>query len=501
MLSGATRTPAETERIVVGSKKFTENVLLAEIMAQLLEVRTGLPVERRFNLAGTQVCFDALRRGEIDLYPEYTGTGLRNILGIEEPMISAGQVFATLSEVFRRRFELLWLAPFGFNNTYVLIVNRDTAKRMALESISDLTGHPLRYGISHEFLQRPDGMPGLRRVYGLDEASTVGLEHDIAYQGLREGAIDVSDGYSTDAKILRYGLISLRDDKAFFPPYEAAPLARRDFLERVPEAGEALRLLAGRLDAQTMQQLNFRVEEERFPATRVASEFLATLGVNTGARDGEARRAGLLGLLWQRRWETLHLTGQHLFLTVAAVALSALLGFPLGVAASQRPRLARLVLTIAGIFQTIPSIALLDFMLPLFGIGPTPAVIALFLYGLLPILRNTITGLRNIDGRLIEVGRGLGMRPGQLLWQVELPIAAPVLLAGVRTATVIAVGTATLAAFIGAGGLGDPIVTGLSTSDFNLVLTGALPAAALAIAMDTALGGIERLATPRGLRI
>jgi osmoprotectant transport system permease protein len=167
----------------------------------------------------------------------------------------------------------------------------------------------------------------------------------------------------------------------------------------------------------------------------------------------------------------------------------------------RRPLLAGAALSTAGVLQTIPSIALLAFMLPVFGIGVAPAIAALFLYGLLPILRNTVAGLRSIDAQLIEVGRGLGMRPRDLLWRVELPLAAPVILAGIRTAAVINIGTATLAAFIGAGGLGDPIVTGLTVTDTNLVLSGALPAAALALVVDAALAGVERMATPRGLRL
>jgi osmoprotectant transport system permease protein len=491
---------AQTENaIVIGAKKFTESTILAEIMAQLLEARTGRPVERRYNLAGTQVCFAALRDGAIDLYPEYTGTGLRNILGRDDAVGVPAQTFAIVEREFRERFDLTWLAPFGFNNTYVLLTRAETAARLGLRNISDLAAQPMRFGVSHEFLQRGDGMPGLRRVYGLNEASTVGLEHDLAYLGLRDGAIDIADGYSTDAKIARYGFTVLRDDRLFFPPYEAAPLARADLLARLPDVAGILRVLAGRIDDATMQRLNYRVEEEGVSPRRVAAEFLHGLGL-AGVEVVEAARArGLLALLWQRRSITLDLTLRHLALTGAAVALAALLGLPLGIAASRRPRLSRLALAAAGALQTIPSIALLAFMLPLFGIGTPAALMALFLYGLLPILRNTVTGLHGVDPFLLEVGRGLGMREGQLLRRVQLPLAAPVILAGVRTATVISVGTATLAAFVGAGGLGDPIVTGLTMTDFDLVLSGALPAAALALALDALLARLERAVTPRGL--
>jgi osmoprotectant transport system permease protein len=487
--------------IVVGAKKFTEAAILGELMAQVLETQTGSAVERRFNLAGTQICFDGLRSGALDVYAEYTGTGLRTILADAADVHGAAAVFARVSTAFRERFALEWLAPFGFDNTYVLIMRPERAAALQIAALSDLAAHPLRYGMSHEFLERPDGMPGLRATYHLDEASVVGLEHDLAYQALADGAIDVSDGYSTDAKIMAFDLLPLRDDRAFFPPYEAAPLARAELFTRVPLAAPALRLLAGRIDAPTMRRLNYAVEGERRSPAEVAAEFLGQLGLQHAAPARVARPTGLADLLWQRRWITLALTVRHLWLTGVAVFGAVLVGLPLGIVVSRRPALATLTLSGAGVLQTIPSLALLAFMLPFFGIGVAPAIAALFLYGLLPILRNTVAGLRSIDPQLLEVGRGLGMRARDLLWRVELPLAAPVILAGVRTAAVISVGTATLAALIGAGGLGDPIITGLTVTDTNLVLSGALPAALLALVVDGGLGAVERLATPRGLRV
>jgi len=500
---GALRITAEPapSTAVVGAKNFTEGAILGELMAQVLETRAHLTVQRRFNLAGTQVAFDALRAGEIDLYAEYTGTGLRDILSDTAPVADAAQAFAAVSEAFLERYDLQWLAPFGFNNTYVLIMRRDHAARLGVSTISQLATHPLRYGMSHEFLERTDGMPALREAYHLNIAALVGMEHNLAYQALADGAIDVSDGYSTDAKIVTQDLVALADDRHFFPPYEAAPLVRRSWITQVPAATEALVLLAGRIDEATMRRLNHQVEGDNRSPADVAAAFLDQLGI---ARQhvSETRRArSLLGVLWQRRWITLQLAAWHLVLTGTAEILACLVALPLGIIASRRPRLAAVGLGAAGILQTIPSIALLAFMLPVFGIGARSAITALFLYGLLPILRNTVTGLRGVDPRITEVASGLGMTPGQRLWQVELPLAIPVILAGVRTSTVINIGTATLAAFIGAGGLGDPIVTGLTVTDTNLVLSGALPAALLAVVVDTVLSGVERRATPRGLRL
>lgn len=487
--------------VVVGAKNFTEGTILAELMAQVLEAHADVRIERRFNLAGTQVAFDALRTGSIDLYAEYTGTGLRDILGDTAPVHGAAQAFARVSAAFARRYDLIWLAPFGFNNTYVLMMRRAQARQLGITTISDLAGHPLRYGMSHEFLHRKDGMQALRRVYHLDVLSLVGMEHDLAYQALAESAIDVSDGYSTDAKIETRNLAVLRDDKHFFPPYEAAPLVRHDLLRRVPGAVAALALLAGRIDDATMRRLNEQVEGEQRSPAEVAARFLASLGLTRQRVHATARPTSLLGVLWQRRFVTLHLAAWHVVMTGSAELLACLLAIPLGIAASRRPRMAAVALGGAGVLQTVPSIALLAFMLPLFGIGARTAIAALFLYGILPILRNTITGLRGIDRRITEVGLGLGMTPAQLLGRVELPLAAPVILAGVRTSTVINVGTATLAAFVGAGGLGDPIVTGLTVTDINLILSGALPAALLAIIVDLGLAGVERWVTPRGMRL
>ncbi|GIW39465.1 MAG: amino acid ABC transporter permease [Candidatus Binatia bacterium] len=493
--------PLSAETLVVGSKRFTESRILAEIMAQLVEAQLGIRVERRFNLAGTQIAFDALRHGEIDFYAEYTGTGLRNILGETSASGSREEVFARVSREFRERWGLVWLAPFGFDNTYVMVMRRDRARELGVRTLSDAARVPLRYGVSHEFLRRPDGMPGLRRVYGIREKSTVGMEHDLAYRALAEGAIDVADGYSTDAKIEAFDLFELSDDRGFFPPYEAAPLVRAETLARHPELAAVLSLLAGRIDAASMRRLNLAVEDGGKTAGAAAADFLSRLGLLEARPAARARPRSFLALLWERRFVTLELTARHLELTLLSVAAATLVAVPAGIFASRRPRVAALALGFAGALQTIPSIALLAFMLPLFGVGVRPALAALFLYGLLPILRNTITGLRSVDPELREVAVGLGMTRFDVLWRVELPLSARVLLAGIRTSTVINIGTATLAAFIGAGGLGDPIVTGLTMTDFQLVLSGALPAAALALLADGLLAGVERLATPRGLRI
>ena len=495
------------QTVVVGAKKFTEATVLGELVAQVLERHAGAKVERRFNLAGTQICFEALRSGAIDVYPEYSGTVLRSILRDQRPSLSRTRTAAIVSRRLRQEYNLLWLAPFGFNNTYVLIMRRDHASRLGVSRISQLKEHALTYGVSHEFGKRPDGLRGLRKRYSVDAKRIVFMEHDLVYQALAAGEVDVVDAYSTDAKLAGDRFAFVTDDKKFFPPYEAAPVVRADLLKRLPQAAAALSLLAGRLNAETMRRLNHLVEGLKHEPTRVAADFLQQIipvqqHLKKASDTPELRAAdGFFSLLWRRRAITFNLVLDHLLLTGIALLGACFLGIPLGMLAARRPMLRASSLGIAGVLQTIPSIALLAFMLPLLGIGAAPAIAALFIYALLPILRNTISGLSTVDPALREVAMGLGMTPKQIMWRVELPLAVPVLLAGIRIAAVISVGTATLAAFIGAGGLGDPIVTGLSTNDFDLVLTGALPAAALAMLVDGLLARVEHLATPRGIRL
>lgn len=500
-LPAASAAEVSEQRLVIGAKKFTESALLAELMAQLLERDLGVVVERRFNLGGTEIAYGALVRGEIDLYAEYTGTALRAVLH-DERKLGAAATLALVSRRLARRDKVAVLAPFGFDNSYALMMRADRARALRVTRLSDLRGHPLRYGVSHEFARRVDGLPGLTAAYGLHPAGVVHMEHDLVYQALADRVIDVADAYTTDAHLADGGLVALPDDRGFFPPYEAAPFVRQELLRRMPQVAGALALLAGRIDDVLMRRLNAQVELEHRSVKAVAARVLGDLGlVRHQQTSPPPRRSGLFSLLWQRRWRTLQLAAQHLLLTGVAVLAACCFGIPLALAVSRRRRAATLTIGAAGILQTIPSIALLAFMLPLFGIGARPAIVALFLYGLLPIVRNTIAGLRSVDSHLLEVALGLGMTRAQRLWRVELPLAVPVILAGVRTAAVINVGTATLAAFIGAGGLGEPIVTGLTMSDFDLVLSGALPAALLALLIDGLLGGLERLATPRGMRL
>jgi osmoprotectant transport system permease protein len=495
---------ADPAPVVIGSKNFEENRLLAEVFAQLLEARTDLTVDRRFDLAGTQICFEALKAGSLDLYPEYTGTGWTTILG-REPVGDRAETLARVREEFLHRFDLWWLAPLGFENSYEIAVPEKLAEEHGLRTISDLVplAPELRGGFGYEFTERPDGLPGLRKTYGLHFGDTVSMQQALKYQAVRAGETDVLDVYTTEGRLLSYDLRVLEDDKGFFPPYEAAALVRGDTLARHPEIGTVLGLLAGALDEDRMRHLNFRLEEGKEPPERVAADLLAELGLVEGGEtvrgDAGGDRGSFFAYLWSRRRALGGYTVEHLGLSAAALALGVLVAVPLGLALERRRRIAESVIRAVGVTQTVPSLALLAFMIPLLGIGVRPAIVALWIYSLFPILRNTYTGVRDAGPEVVQAARALGMTPGQVLRWVRLPLALPVILAGVRTAAVLLVGTATLAAFIGAGGLGEPIVTGLQLADTWQILSGAIPAALLAILVDGALALVERALRPRGV--
>ena len=486
--------------IVVASKPFGESYLLAEMFAQLLEAR-GFAVERRPGLGATELAFEALRTGAIDVYPEYTGTGLTAILH-EQPIADPREAFARVAAEFARRWGIRWLPPLGFENTYAIAVRRETAERLGLRTLSDLAraAPRLTAGLTPDFIGRPDGLPGIGRAYGIRFNAVRSLVPAVKYQALAAGEVDVIDGYATDGFIARYDLVVLTDDRRFFPPYQAAALVGARLPREAAGAVLALDELSGRLTEATMRRLNRRVEVDNEPIARVAADALRELGLGAtaGPHDavrGQSQASGresLSAYLLAQGPTLFRLTLRHLLLVGISLLAAVLIAVPLGLLLERTPGAAETTIRAVGLLQTIPGIALLAFMIPLLGIGVVPALVALLLYSLYPILRNTYTGVRNADPDAVGAALAIGMTEGQVLRYVRLPLAAPVIMAGIRTAAVIDVGTATLAAFIGAGGLGDPIVAGLSLSDTRMILSGAIPAAGLALAVDAVLGMVER---------
>jgi osmoprotectant transport system permease protein len=469
----------------IGSKSFTESYVVAEIAAQALETTGQAPVERRVGLGGTGIAYRAVAHGSVDVYPEYTGTISRAIL--KDPSVES-------LEAIRAALRPLGLTisdPLGFDNTYALAVRADAARRLGLQGISDLVRHPeLTAAFTSGFLERDDGWPGLSRHYGLRLAGVRTIEHALAYQALASGSADVIDVFSTDGRLTRPGVVVLRDDRRFFPAYSAVLLARLDFIERRPDAWAALeRALVGRLDGETMTRLNALADLDGHSARQIAARFLGRREVSHA--EERARLARELGTL----------TFEHLGLVAAAVVLAVLVGLPLGILAARSALLGQAELMAVGVLQTIPALALLCFMIPLLGIGTLPALVALFLYALLPIVRGTYTGLATIDRQLGEIADILGVVGWRRLTRIELPLASVNVLAGIKTAVIWTVGTATLAAFIGGGGYGTLIVRGLALDDVRTILAGAVPAALMALLFHGLFELIDRALVPRGLRL
>ncbi|MBN2445809.1 MAG: ABC transporter permease subunit [Phycisphaerae bacterium] len=492
-----------SDTIVVGSKNFTEQDILGELVAQLIEEHTDLTVERRFGLGGTGICHAALLAGELDIYVEYTGTALLDVLKL--PLINhPDEVFAEIASAYREQFDVQWLPPIGFNNTYAIAVREDDADEQGWTRVSDLvTAAPkLSAGFTSEFVVRPDGYPGLRRSYGMNFGTTMDMDPGLMYSAVADGQVDVICAFATDGRIAGYGLHLLEDDRAFFPPYDAAPVVRGETVRAHPELRAALAPLAGTISDKLMQRMNYAVDETKLSPASVAAEWIkarATRAAPTiAANNAETPAAGngVMRFLASKRKQLLSKTIEHIQLTAIAMLIAIAVGVPIGIGIQRLKSARGPVLTAAEIMQTIPSLAMLAFLFAVYGLlGPVPAITALVLYALLPIILNTYTGLNEVSPALIEAANGLGMSGRQKLIMVELPLAMPVMMAGIRTATVWTVGIATLSTYIGAGGLGDFISRGMARNDARLTLLGAVPAAMMAVVLSMLIRRVERRLT------
>jgi osmoprotectant transport system permease protein len=471
-------TAVAADSIVVGSKIFTEGYVLGEIAAQTMEAaRPAVPVIRKLGMGSTGILFTSLNSGAIDVYSDYTGTLAEAIL--KNPQLrSVSDIRAALLKM-----GIVISEPLGFDNTYALAVREDFAQREGLHTISDLVrlNSTLKAGFSYEFMDRQDGYPGLAQRYrlGLDPARVNRMEHSLCYQAIDQRAVDVIDVYSTDAKIRKFHLRVLDDNLGYFPVYQAVWVARAAFVAKYPAQWRALRRWEGRIDAGTMQTLNAQADIDKRGVAEVAAGFRGS----TMRTDSVAAQIG-------RR------TLEHLWLVGVSLAFSVLVGVPLGIVAVRHRRTGQFILTVSAITQTVPSLALLCFLIPVFGVGTKPALAALCLYSLLPVVLNTFTGIRGIDPQYLENARAFGLTPRQILIRIVLPLASPSLLTGIRTATIVSIGTATLAALVGAGGYGVPIVSGLSLNDVPTILTGAIPAALMAWLAHAAFNVLGKLVIP-----
>ncbi len=485
----------ETKPFVrVGSKAFTESVILAEALKHLAQ-SAGARAEHLAELGGTQVCWKALLAGEIDAYVEYTGTIQQEILD-GEPVRNEETMRKVLglSQVRMSR-------PLGFNNTYALGLTEESAARLGVRTLSELAAHPelpiLKLRFSDEFLERDDGWNGLAAKYGMKVNDVRGIDHALAYRGLKSGSHHLTDVYTTDAEIQFYNLHVLEDDLGYFPVYQAVVLYREDLETKAPRVVEAFRRLEGQIDNVKMSELNARARLDHVDEPRVAAEFLNER-LNLAIPLPSESFGGGLAKVTRRVMST---TGQHLLLVLVSLSAAIVFAIPLGVLAYLKPKLGQAILGTVGIIQTLPSMAVLVFTIPLLGLGAAPAIFALFLYSLLPIVRNTYQGLHDIPPNLRESAIVLGLSRRARLRLVELPLASTSILAGIKTAAVINVGTATIGALVGAGGYGQPILTGIRLGDFSLVLQGAIPAALLAVLVQAGFGLAEHGLIPAGLRM
>lgn len=487
---------ADPVTIRVGSKAFTESVVLGELMAHLVR-SAGVNVEHRAELGGTQFLWQAMIKGDIDLYVDYTGTIREELLAGE---IAAGTEIRSEADMQAAlaKKKVIMTDRLGFNNTYALGMRESLAEKLGITKISDLRQHPdLKMAFSDEFMERNDGWRQLAIKYRLPHKQVRTMDHNLAYRGLEHDAIQLTDLYTTDAEIEFYRLRTLEDDQGFFPTYYAVVLMRDDLPTRCPAAAEAIKRLENLIDSKDMAAMTAKVRLDRQLEVNVAGEFLRErlkLDVplaSTSAAAGWARIAS-------RMTRT---TLEHLFLVLVSLTLAVLVAIPLGIASARNEHVGQAVLGIVGVIQTLPSMALLVFMIPLFGLGALPAIAALFFYSLLPIIRNTYVGLTQIPIATRESAQVLGLDEASRLRLVELPLALPSVLAGIKTAAVINVGTATIGALIGAGGYGSPILTGIRLNSIPLILQGAIPAALLALVVQFGFGWIERRFVSPGLRI
>lgn len=480
-------------RVRVGSKAFTESVILGEMLT-LMAREAGADAIHKAELGGTQIAFASLQSGQIDAYPEYTGTLALEILEGDRP-----QSHADMERVLARQ-GIKVSRTLGFNNSYAIGVRRALAHNLKLKSISDLGSRQsdpavarLKFGFSDEFMNRVDGWPGLSRAYRLPNRAR-GLDHNLAYRGIKSGTIHVTDVYTTDPEIAAFDMVTLQDDLGYFPKYECLLLYRADLEERAPQIVESWLRLEGAIDQPTMVRLNAQARIGRVSEGRVAGLFLNDkFGLNVPLPPDD---------WWRRMLTNLAInTRQHLLLVSVSLLAAIMVAVPLGVLAYRVPATRHAILGFTGVLQTLPSMAVLMFLLPLLGLGAWPTIAALFLYSLLPIVRNTFAGLAEIPDNLRESATVLGLDPRARLRLVELPMASRSILSGIKTAAVINVGTATIGGLIGAGGYGQPIITGTRLNDITIIMQGAIPAALMALAVQGLFDLAERFVVPQGLRL
>ncbi len=475
--------------LLVASKPFTESYLLSEMLALLIEEAGEASAVRKFGLGGPQLVVESLTSGSIDVEVDYTGA-LAHLLLPDRSNVAADELERVAAGIGMKLSKSL-----GFNNTYALAVRTETAQKQKLRNVSDLANHTtLRAAFTPDFLNQEDGFYRLQKVYGISLPNVRPMQHALAYAALANQEIDLTDAYTTDGSLSQFALTLLIDDRSFFPTYHGIIAIRSETASRFPKTWDKLRTLEGKISDAEMTRLNAEIDLKHRSIGDVAREYLLGQGLlSQPARRGESP-SGI-------RAELLDATLEHLGLVLCALLLSCVIGIPIGVMAVRYKRTGRLLIALTSLLQTIPSLALLCFLIPLFGIGARPTIFALFLYGLLPVSEATTTGLLSLDIRLLETAKILGLSRRQRLYLIELPLASRAILSGIKTTAVINVASATIAAMIGAGGYGRFITSGLAMNDVRMILMGAVPTAIMAVLFHFLFDLLARVVIPTGLRI
>jgi len=495
---------AYSRDFIVASKRFTESYVLGEIVADSIKDKAKIEVQIKQGMGSTGIVFNALAQGSVDIYPEYWGTLTKEILKTDSNQTLESINNLLLPKGLRAGYFL------GFNNTYAIALRKSLANRLNIHKISDLREHTsLRLGLSQEFLGRKDGWAGLSNAYQLGGLNPVGLEHGLGYQAVENNQIDLIDAYTTDPLLASGNFELLKDDLDYFSSYQALLIYKIDSVEGNPKIQLALKFLEQGLTNEKMQALNAQVEVDRRSPKDVAHdyyEFLTSrnseapfVAVDTVAShnfNAEASNLSGLSIFLNSflKFDFLRITYQHAVLVFSSLLSATLMGIPVGVWVYAKPLSGRYILAGIGIVQTIPALALLSFLIFLVqSIGFLPAFIALMLYALLPIIESTYSGLRLVDPAVKEASKALGAGFWIQLIKIEIPLCRSSIISGVQVAAVWTTGTATIAAFVGAGGYGEKIAQGLSTNSTELMLEGAIPAAIFSLLVRWLISLMDKL--------
>lgn len=479
--------------VTIGGKVFTEQSILVDLLAQLLEDHQ-IAVIKKKNLGGTLVAFEALKKNDLDIYVEYSGTSYHSIFK-QKDILSQEETFNFLKKEFSKN-NIYSFPSLGFSNSYALVSKINNP----YNQISDLKIDSKKYSIAfeHELLTRPDGFPEFSKTYDLEFKKVSSMNVGLMYQAVHQGQVDFGIGYTTDGRNKAFEMKIIKDDLRFFPQYFASILVHEKALKAYPELKKILSGLNNKISAEEMTEMNYLVDVKKMSPLKVTRNFLQKKKlIKSSENNLDIMSENYLiknsALLFSKLKE-------HLYICIYALLFTFFFGFIFGIAAYWNQRIKQFVFILVNIFQTVPSLALFGFLIPFLGIGFKPSLIALVMYALLPLVHNVYTGLSEVDKDIIQSFKAIGMNRWQILTKIQIPMALPTLSAGLRTSTVIIIGTATIAAFIGAGGLGELIFQGISSMDHRLILLGAIPAALLALIADFLIYSLCRFLTSQGIK-